>query len=264
MNQNERRERELSVCRKQLQEARDALQRLREKPDEQAGLLSRSSKEAYAAMALGIALAVFSLTWQLRAILFAALAFLCCDFAWRFPLGYRIGKWFRASTTVIGFVLIGWVGYKNVSDAYERELVPPVAKYIQRYGILADTLQLSTTTPPHILGSPASEVVVDGTALLNYADRYHLIAVAFHWSGAEDKYDTGHILKSNVFDIRKGSVQLLIPWNTQFIAEVEKGEKPTFYAALLVPKSMIPNSFDTVREAQGLGARVLEAVTGPP
>jgi hypothetical protein len=107
------------------------------------------------------------------------------------------------------------------------------------------------------------EVVADGHALLSYADRFHVAAMAFHYDGTVDEDDVKP-LKSNTFDIRDADMEIRIPVGGQYRNELLMGFKVTNYALMLLPKEVSVLEFDTIRQAKALGARVLYKAAGPP
>jgi hypothetical protein len=79
-----------------------------------------------------------------------------------------------------------------------------------------------------------------------------------------DRIDVSGISKSTEFDIRGEQIDIEIPWNEKFRNEFASGERMIAYALLAIPIGVTGEQFDTLRQAEALGARILEERGGPP
>jgi hypothetical protein len=96
-------------------------------------------------------------------------------------------------------------------------------------------------------------VLVDPSGLQSFAKDYKLAAVEMHWNGLQDVLDTDDLQKSATFDIAQGAIQILIPVSPTF----GTGNGDNFFL-LLVPKAITTDQFQTLREAQNLGVKILQ------
>jgi hypothetical protein len=92
--------------------------------------------------------------------------------------------------------VIGWAGINNVRAAYLESVRPEPLKYIDSYGPTDTPVLLSKETPHHLLGNKSSKVIVNGSLLGRFADKYNLVSIAFHWNGSQDYKDAPNIAKS--------------------------------------------------------------------
>jgi hypothetical protein len=119
--------------------------------------------------------------------------------------------------------------------------------------------------PEDVPTGQASHIKLDGNRLI-YLDpkKYRLMGVLYHVPPNIDHIDVSGISKSNEFDIRDEQIDIEIPWNQKFINEFASGETISAYALLAIPVGVTGDQFDTLRQAQALGARILEERGGPP
>jgi hypothetical protein len=115
-----------------------------------------------------------------------------------------------------------------------------------------------------VSGVGASDIIADGNLLVKYSTHYRLIATCFFIDASEDYRDSTDISKSGVFDIQSGLVPMRIFWNKKFLESLERGGRGTTYVLLMVPSTMKPDDFETIREATEKGAFVLQDAGGPP
>ena len=97
-----------------------------------------------------------------------------------------------------------------------------------------------------------------------YANDYHVMVVALHYSGNLDPLDVSDLQKSAVFELRPRNTSLLIETDSQFTGEVQHGQRGTNYIILLVPKKIKPDQFNTLRQAIELGGKWVTNGSGPP
>jgi hypothetical protein len=90
------------------------------------------------------------------------------------------------------------------------------------------------------------------------------MGVLYHHPPNIDHIDVSVISKSAEFDIRGEQIDLEIPWNEKFRTEVANRLVGTSYTLLAIPVGVTPDQFDTLRQAEALGARILEERGGPP
>lgn len=226
--------------------------------------LSRSSIEAYVGIAIGIILGVLPMTWWIRIILFAVLAFVCGDFIWRSPVTYRWRKFLKGPLASVVVLYIGWVGWGNVRKAYQESEAPPEGQYMLSYGGLDPNAGVVHSKTPHFVGTPGGKIIVNGYLLGKYADKYQLIATCFQWSGSGDFKDAHDISKSGLFDIAPMEISMTIPWNAQFMDELEHSYGGINYAVLLVPRGLSPETFTSLRAAMDKGAKLLQSAATIP
>jgi hypothetical protein len=230
--------------------------------------LERSSIEAYSGIVIGIVLAVISINWWLRALLFLSLTFVCGDFIWRSPFSHRWPKRLKTIIVIGCAVYLFWVAKGNVSSAYEMERLPAEDRtYMTSRGALDPNGGVSFEDPghPRLIGAPGAKVVVAGNRVMKFSKKYNVVSVCFQWDGKEDWRDVTNISKTQeAFDIVNGPIEMMIPWNDQYIKNLLNHQMGTTYVALLVPKGISPKNFNSVREAVNEGSLVLQSAGGPP
>jgi hypothetical protein len=119
--------------------------------------------------------------------------------------------------------------------------------------------------PEDVPPGQTSHIKLDGGRLMYLSPKkYRLMGVLYHLPPNVDRGDVSGISKSNEYDIRDEQVYIAIPWNKNFIDEFAKGEVRSSYALLAVPSSVTKEQFDTLRQAEALGALILEENGGPP
>jgi hypothetical protein len=96
------------------------------------------------------------------------------------------------------------------------------------------------------------ELTANGDYLSQYPASYWLIAVAFVYDAAVDMLDAAPLAKSAPHEITKGHIPILIRKDSN----LERVNGATF-ALLLVPRTVTPNNFDSIRQARSLGAKFL-------
>jgi len=117
---------------------------------------------------------------------------------------------------------------------------------------------------PFELSNPLLRVETDGTFLSSYQKDYRLAAVAFRYYGNGDIKDASNLQKSGLYDIENGKITIFIHLDEQFMRTMQHGEIRTNYFLLLVPNKVQPSQFSTLRQAESLGAKILQGGAGPP
>lgn len=233
----------------------------------QGGPLGRSSLEAYAAILIAITLALSTMTWWLRALLFIIVCAGCSDFVWRSPATYKWPKGSKIALAVAVSAAVAYLGVQNVASHYRQDNLPPDRNYAQSWGqadLNMSVIRTPSGPPFTIVGETGSKVIVDGRMLTKWADDYRVMVVCFHYTGAVDADDVENLSKSQAFDITGGSINILIPWSSAFIEEVRTGRPGTNYKILLIPLGLPITAFETLREAKKKGAMLVQTMHGPP
>ncbi len=109
-----------------------------------------------------------------------------------------------------------------------------------------------------------SHMHVDGNAILSYKDNYRVIGIAFHASGAVDMKDIDSLNKTGPHDIAAGDIPMTIDFDSKFLDEMSHGVRGTNYTALLIPNTVEPSQFSTIRQAESMGAIIIGRASGPP
>ncbi|HTW50748.1 MAG TPA: hypothetical protein VME45_02505, partial [Stellaceae bacterium] len=87
---------------------------------------------------------------------------------------------------------------------------------------------------------------------------------ALHHNGETDYLDDKMTLKSTEHDISSTIEAMTVKIEGQFLDELEKGMRQTFYSLLLVPSTVQMTQFDNLRQAKALGVIEVERRSGPP
>jgi hypothetical protein len=88
--------------------------------------------------------------------------------------------------------------------------------------------------------------------------------VALHSFNVIDVMDEPITAKGGMHYIVDGEVDVMMSLGTKFLDEAKGGAEPTHYFLLLLPKTIAMDRFETVRQAQALGAVVVRHTGGPP
>jgi hypothetical protein len=107
-------------------------------------------------------------------------------------------------------------------------------------------------------------ITVDGDGVLSYKDDYKVMGVAFHDFGKTDMRDISDLSETGLYDIVAGDIQMMVQFSGQFISEFGNGARGTNYVALMIPKTVSPSQFATIRQAESMGAIVIGRGSGPP
>ncbi len=205
--------------------------------DTEHGKLSRSSIEAYIAIAIAILLAVFPMTWYLRLFLFVVLAVVCVDFCWRSPPTYNRNGLLKVMLCAIVVGVVMWTGVGNVMDAYKETRFPPHVAYMLQWGEAPE--------------GNGCYFKIDGNQVKRYASQYRLWTGCYH-PGLLDQKDAP-VSGSVLIDIEPGIITIRSIWNEKYISEANDGARGTRYFVALVPKNISSPSFSTIRDATGRG-----------
>ncbi|MDP9038107.1 MAG: hypothetical protein M3O02_02390 [Acidobacteriota bacterium] len=230
--------------------------------------LGRASIEAYASIAIAITTAVFSIDAYGKALLLTILVGLITDLIWRSKLTVTASAWLKLVLTLVAVAIVASVSYHPLLLQLEasRE-IPENRPYFVRVGLPKPFVIDDSVWPPRIVGGYAkTRMIVDGRLLEPYANKYQLIGVVLHWRHAIPDIDEKGICKSQVFDIVPRDIEIPIAYNPQFLAEILTGSYSESFALLAVHRGLKPEQFDSLREAQSLGAKVIAkaAMVGAP
>ena len=158
---------------------------------------------------------------------------------------------------LVGF-LISWFGgpqnfAKPLMSDYGVTRIGP-GTFVARFG-----------HPEDIPTGQVSHIKLDGNRVMYLNPRkYRLMGVLYHIPPNVDRIDVNGISKSTEFDIRDEQIDIEIPWNQKFRSEFASGVRMSAYALLTIPIGVTGEQFDTLRQAEALGARILEQGDGPP
>lgn len=152
--------------------------------------LERSSVEAYAAIAIGIAVAVIHMTWQWKVAAFAVMAILFVDLGLRSPWTYRWSWRYKIAAAAIGVFIVGSVGFNPVVEQYREDHKPTAA----HFDVALTSLRICSWLPPWPANSIGIVVwaSVENTGAPSVAKKWSLsidipgqptvIAVPLHYS----------------------------------------------------------------------------------
>lgn len=90
------------------------------------------------------------------------------------------------------------------------------------------------------------------------------LAIAFHYKGDVDFEDVSQLQKSAPYDVRVGAQVMIFHYDEKFAAEWASGLRNTSYVLLIVPSTVRPEDFSTIRQALSKGARIAGGGAGPP
>lgn len=110
--------------------------------------------------------------------------------------------------------------------------------------------------------NPFLRVDTEGRFFKEYSGDHYLAAVAFRLRSGDAK-DARNLQKSASFDIRDETISMAIPLDIDFLNSIGKAIG-TNYALLIVPSKIQMDQFDTLRQAERLGVKVVEVRGGPP
>lgn len=125
---------------------------------------------------------------------------------------------------------------------------PPPVKYLESYG--------NSRSSSGLYGA----LTVDTSKLQDKAKAYRLVGVAMRWNGTSDQMDWKPIEKSGPYDISTDQSQFIfIQDDAGFLSG--NGTLVEQFFLLLVPRNIQPDQFSTLREAENLGAQILDSGT---
>ena len=165
----------------------------------------------------------------------------------------------------LGLLAIGLVGFGISWFGGEQKPSQPL---MTDYGMtlpLGKSFTIRTGHPEDIPTGQGSYIKLDGNRLMYLnPKKYRVMGVVYHIPPNVDRFDVSGISKSSEFDIRGEPTDIVIPWNQQFLNEMGNGARMSAYALLAIPVGVTKEQFDTLRQAEALGARILEERGGPP
>jgi len=154
--------------------------------------------------------------------------------------------------TMIGLMLL--TGY----DVYDRHHpTSPVSGTLMTYWG-------SLTPAPQPIDNIRLMVTTNGAYFAKYKTTSRLAAVAFRYYGTSDILDTTGLQKSGLFDITDQPISLVMKVDSQFTDTMKRGDTETIYYLLLVPRDVTMEQFNTLRQAQLAGVKLMESHGGPP
>jgi hypothetical protein len=154
--------------------------------------------------------------------------------------------------TMIGLMVL------TAYDIYDRHrATPPVPGTLMTYWG-------SSTIGPQPIESMRLMVTTNGLYFAEYKKAARLAAVAFRYYGTGDVLDASGLQKSGLFDITDQPISLLIQVDSEYKNTMKRGDTETMYYLLLVPRDVNMDQFNTLRQAQLAGVKLLESHGGPP
>ena len=220
--------------------------------------LSRSTKEAYFGIVIGVIAVVFPITWWIKGVLMAVVAGIALDVVYRHPKTAHVCPLIRAFLGVLAISIVGGISYKPVYDQYLEEHKPcvPVAHS-------NDNIPLWWgATRDHRPGF--QEVDVNGGLYQSCKSKYKVVAMCFRWNGVGDVLDAEGLQKSDAITIRSERISILIQTDSKFYESVMRDSGCTDYAVILVPNEVNTTMFSTLRQAYALGAQKVWYGSGSP
>ncbi len=174
----------------------------------------------------------------------------------RTPGWLRSNRWSFVPITLLALSLLAFYLSSN----------PPIVggvMYMPTWG-LTGPYSFKLGVPGSFQGTSESRATVDCSKIpRKYHTDFKAMIVLFHWDGREDIKDAIITSKSAKYDIEDDTIPIEIPWSSEFISEMIKGQSETNYVLLAIP-SNASTDFKTIREATSLGAVVLQLSGGPP
>jgi hypothetical protein len=221
--------------------------------------LGRSSLEAYASIGIAVITVVFPMNFYQKTALLLILLSLLIDIVWRSDktihqgIGFKMGLTFAVTAVLIG------LSFQPMDAQFQAEYdIAENRDFIAGVGpVLPYTIDAKTFPPKVVSGQPMTRMTVDGRLLDRYKGKYRLIAGVLHWLPPNPLEDQTGISKSSVFDIQAEYIRIPIVFNDQFIMEVVNGSYSESYVLLAVPPNLSPEQFDSIREAEKLGAKLI-------
>lgn len=144
---------------------------------------------------------------------------------------------------MFGFAVLSFIGCSLLFWQLKHEPTPQY-EYFLEIGDVPSDIQP---------GAVQGMIKVDTTHLQDEAKNYRLIGVEMHTNELQDPLDTDDLQKSAVYDITPDPVNIRINLEPSFSTGL--GDNMVL---LLAPKSLTPDMFTTLREAEQQGAQVLQ------
>jgi hypothetical protein len=116
---------------------------------------------------------------------------------------------------------------------------------------------------PHVdsIDDPAafSRIVTDGDIFMDDSGDFRLAGAVYVHASPVDQYDEPLLMKSSLYEIRpRTAIEIVMPWSPEYRQDLHRGARMTYFALLLVPKTVEMNQFDTLNQAKRYGVRVYE------
>jgi len=221
--------------------------------------LGRSSLEAYASIGIAIVTVVFPMSFYPKVFLLSTLLALALDLVWRSGKTIHRGIRFKIGLTCIATAALVGLSFQPMRTQFTAEFdIAENRDFIAGIGpALAYTIDTKTFPPKIVSGQAMTRMTVDGRLLDKYKGKYRLIAVVLHWLPPNPLEDQPGISKSSVFDIQPEFIRIPIVFNDHFVIEVINGSYSESYALLAIPPTLQPEQFDSIREAENLGAKLI-------
>jgi hypothetical protein len=204
----------------------------------------------------GIFLVIFAPPLLFKAILLTAVLIGFVIFIHRSHWTHKWSKSLKATVSSIIVLSLGGLTVPQLLNDWNVEQTPvPVFNYIITWG------------PGQIASYPGPPVTatfehIAGHLLFRYRSRYKLVGVCFHANTIASDVRDRVLQKSVAYDIVDEPEALRIDLDEGFQKE-ELSVRGTSYALLLVPKNVSPSQFSTIRQAEAMGAVMVQGTTGP-
>jgi hypothetical protein len=104
------------------------------------------------------------------------------------------------------------------------------------------------------------KVVANGPRFWTYRDRYKLAGGCYIWDGLGSWLDAPQLQLSKAYDIEKTEIPTLVKWSPSFKKELLAKSPASLminYVLLMVPLGIDVGSFSTLRQAKGMGVRIV-------
>lgn len=180
-------------------------------------------------------------------LFFALLAFLGVDVKFvreKFKNEQR-RTWFLRVVIALSMIFSAW-GWYRIHELHQRV---PFAEYQSPQN------QQGAIVSYGMSGNLTGFVDIDGNAVMDHADNYRLAAVVFHNPGY-DELDINSLSVSTLHDIVPSTIRITIELSDKYKQESQAMLGVNFIA-VLVPKTVMPNQFSTLRQAQAMGAIIV-------
>lgn len=219
--------------------------------------VSRSTFEAYTAIAIAVLTVVFEINWEIKVVLLAVLTLMLCDLCWRLKFTIKLPKIVRG--ILMGIVIFGIfkISYEPIKAQYNDEKFPLSRKYLDAWGLNSFSLKQGSDPPIVASGDAEAFLKVNGHLLIDRKNEYNLVGICFNHIARQDSiYDT-NLSKSGLYTIRDNRIEILIPLTIEFLNELQHGSRTPSFMLLAIPRGVRPDQFSNVAEAEALGGRVL-------
>ena len=199
------------------------------------------------------------MSWQVMAILFTVLGGIAIDICLhsRTTINYSALQKTFLCLCALAFVL--GIAYRQVKDRYTFEHVIPVSiEYVKMWGNKAGYAVTPTVPAKVVYGEPKLDLVIDGSALSKYSEKFELIAVVGHFLEKDGSYmDNQDISKSAAYRITDDDIVVSIPLSQMYLDEVAMGSQVDNYLLLAVPIGFSSAQFKTLKDAVDHGAQII-------